>query len=381
MNSIQLSLWQVLLSFVALHGYFLSVVLFVNKKGSKTANHILSALVFCISVLLTDYIFSNIGLSRCWPHLILAAFPLWFFIGPLFYFYFMTALNTDRKWQQRDLLHFSLVALAALNLLRFYLLDAPTKLTVVFERSTSDYEILPDMLMTALFSLQAVYYIFKVLAALKNYEQKYMGQVSNTIIQRIDWLKLLLRMFIIFLISDLAISNLLAFWGQYSAIYVFAAYFLIAIFVYVIAYTMVLTPEKLFTQLDALTTKYRTSMLSQVDLVQIKKQLLDFMLAQKPFLDESLRLTDLAKNLNLPMHHLSQVLNQELNLNFYDFINRYRVQEAQARLIDPKYSDLTFLAIAFDVGFNSNASFYRIFKKHTGQTPSQYIAKQGRVAA
>lgn len=381
MNSIQLSLWQVLLSFVTLHGYFLSVVLFVNKKGSKTANHILSALVFCISVLLTDYIFSNIGLSRRWPHLILAAFPLWFFIGPLFYFYFMTALNTDRKWQQRDLLHFSLVALAALNLLRFYLLDAPTKLTVIFERNISAYEFFPNILMTALFSVQAVYYIFKALAALKNYEQKYMGQVSNTIIQRIDWLKLLLRMFIIFLISDLAISNLLAFWGQYSAIYVFAAYFLIAIFVYVIAYTMVLTPEKLFTQLDALTTKYRTSMLSQADLVQIKKQLLDFMLAQKPFLDESLRLTDLAKNLNLPMHHLSQVLNQELNLNFYDFINRYRVQEAQARLIDPKYSDLTFLAIAFDVGFNSNASFYRIFKKHTGQTPSQYIAKQGRVAA
>ena len=80
------------------------------------------------------------------------------------------------------------------------------------------------------------------------------------------------------------------------------------------------------------------------------------------------------------MHHLSQVLTQELKLNFYDFINQYRVQEVQARLVDPRYRNLTILAIVFDVGFNSNASFYRIFKKHTGQTPSRYIAKQERAA-
>ncbi|MCB0287465.1 MAG: AraC family transcriptional regulator, partial [Calditrichaeota bacterium] len=56
------------------------------------------------------------------------------------------------------------------------------------------------------------------------------------------------------------------------------------------------------------------------------------------------------------------------------FVNNFRVKEVQARMLDQENSDYTLLAIAMDAGFSSKSSFNRIFKKHTGLTPSQFLA-------
>ena len=66
------------------------------------------------------------------------------------------------------------------------------------------------------------------------------------------------------------------------------------------------------------------------------------------------------------------MLNRELNTTFYDFINHYRVEETKQRLLSPDYRHYSIIAIAFDCGFNSEASFNRIFRQATGSTPSQY---------
>jgi AraC-like DNA-binding protein len=60
-------------------------------------------------------------------------------------------------------------------------------------------------------------------------------------------------------------------------------------------------------------------------------------------------------------------------MNFYDFVNRYRLEEFKKLASDPKNRQFTMLALAFDCGFNSKSSFNRYFKKATGQTPSQYF--------
>ena len=88
-----------------------------------------------------------------------------------------------------------------------------------------------------------------------------------------------------------------------------------------------------------------------------------------------LNLQELANELDVSTHHLSQVINQELGTNFFDFINQYRVDEAKRKLVHPDYRKLTFLAIAYESGFSSKSSFYRIFKKHTGVSPSSYVSK------
>ena len=90
------------------------------------------------------------------------------------------------------------------------------------------------------------------------------------------------------------------------------------------------------------------------------------------YLDSNLTLASLARETEIPLHHLSQIINASLGQNFYDFINSQRIQEAQARLAAPGGCGANIAAIAFEVGFNTLSSFNAAFKKFTGMTPSQY---------
>jgi AraC-like DNA-binding protein len=74
----------------------------------------------------------------------------------------------------------------------------------------------------------------------------------------------------------------------------------------------------------------------------------------------------------IPAKHLSQVINEQYELNFNDFINRYRVDEAKGKLLDPAAKEFKLLRIAFEVGFNSKSVFNRAFKKNTGLSPSEF---------
>lgn len=99
------------------------------------------------------------------------------------------------------------------------------------------------------------------------------------------------------------------------------------------------------------------------------------MAEEKPYLIETLRISDVAESLGVSSHQLSHVINKEYQMSFFNLINGFRIEEIKRRLTDEKFSGYTILAIALDTGFNSSASFYRIFKNHTGLTPSQYIKR------
>ena len=81
---------------------------------------------------------------------------------------------------------------------------------------------------------------------------------------------------------------------------------------------------------------------------------------------------ELAKQVNLPAHVVSYTISQAFQKNFRDLINEYRVEEVKSKLQDPAWKHLTILGIALDSGFNSEASFYRVFKKHTNVSPKEY---------
>jgi AraC-like DNA-binding protein len=99
---------------------------------------------------------------------------------------------------------------------------------------------------------------------------------------------------------------------------------------------------------------------------------------QKPYLNPKLSLGEVAEILNTSSRRLSQVINEKTGMNFNDYINSLRVQEAKQLLIGDDMEKLTIETIALKSGFNSKSPFYAAFKKHTGQTPRQFItAKQG----
>jgi AraC-like DNA-binding protein len=66
------------------------------------------------------------------------------------------------------------------------------------------------------------------------------------------------------------------------------------------------------------------------------------------------------------------VLNIGLGMNFYDFINEYRIEEVKEQLLNPKNNILTNVAVAYDSGFNSKSTFNALFKKYVKMTPKDY---------
>ncbi|MEJ2615337.1 MAG: helix-turn-helix domain-containing protein [Ignavibacteriaceae bacterium] len=119
-------------------------------------------------------------------------------------------------------------------------------------------------------------------------------------------------------------------------------------------------------------TSYRKSGLTDKEAENHLKNLLSVMETDKPYLNSELTLGELAGKLSISTHNLSEILNTRVKQNFYDFINRYRVEEVKRRLADKESEMYNLIAIAFDSGFNSKSAFNTIFKKQTGTTPSQY---------
>ena len=110
---------------------------------------------------------------------------------------------------------------------------------------------------------------------------------------------------------------------------------------------------------------------------QLLERVKDLLLKEKYYKDPTLSLPQLAKEAQTNPSILSKVINEGTGMNFNDFINRYRVEEMKKRLLDSAYDHLSIMAIAFDSGFNSKATFNRIFKQYTGQSPSQFKKEQG----
>ena len=119
-------------------------------------------------------------------------------------------------------------------------------------------------------------------------------------------------------------------------------------------------------------TKYKTSSLDADMSSVLLSELQAYMVAEHPHLDSKLTLPQLAKRMGISPNYLSQVINEQCEKNFFDFINDYRVEEAKQLLADSTKANLSIMHIAYEAGFNSKSAFYSAFKKHVGMTPSKY---------
>jgi len=148
---------------------------------------------------------------------------------------------------------------------------------------------------------------------------------------------------------------------------------IVAVMIYSIGYMGWRQPE-IFAHGELLNSpeKYKRSSLNGEQAEKYKNRLAKIMKTDKPFLNHSLTIKELADKINVPAYQLSQLINEHFGQNFFEFINSHRIEEAKQRLSDPKLSHYSILAIAYDAGFNSKSVFNTAFKKYTGKTPSQF---------
>lgn len=118
--------------------------------------------------------------------------------------------------------------------------------------------------------------------------------------------------------------------------------------------------------------KYERSGLKDDEADRYLKRLIEYTEINKPYLKGDLTIQEIADNIDVPKHYLTQILNEKIRKNFYTFINEYRVAAVKEMFANSNYNHYTLLAIAYECGFNSKSSFNGIFKKMTGQTPSEY---------
>ena len=105
---------------------------------------------------------------------------------------------------------------------------------------------------------------------------------------------------------------------------------------------------------------------------QLIDKLVGYMSDKKPYLNPELSLSTLAIDLKIPRGQLSQLINDGIGENFYDFINKYRVDEVKKLMSDPEMAHFNLLGLAFEAGFKSKSTFNLIFKRFTGLTPTEY---------
>ncbi len=118
--------------------------------------------------------------------------------------------------------------------------------------------------------------------------------------------------------------------------------------------------------------KYQKSSLSEEDKEMILVKITKEMEGKNYYTNNLASLSGLAKQINESSHHVSQVINEKLNKNFFELLAFYRVEYAKKLIREDKHSKLTVEELAELVGYNSKSSFNIAFKKHTSKTPSEY---------
>lgn len=97
-----------------------------------------------------------------------------------------------------------------------------------------------------------------------------------------------------------------------------------------------------------------------------------FMRTDKPYLKEDCNLQNIAENIGISVHQLSNIINNKLNRNFSDFINEYRICESREILMRSNADKLSLEEVGYNCGFGSKCSFNKAFKKYTNLTPSEF---------
>ncbi|MBN1363657.1 MAG: AraC family transcriptional regulator [Syntrophaceae bacterium] len=362
---------------------FFIVMLLLTKKQKALTDTILSLFIASIGLQLLGYYLKQAGYWEKYPHLIGITAPIFLFLGPLLYLYCLYSLRSDRSLRRIDYLHFAPGVSAYAYMFNFFFFYTVEQKKLVDSGQIEDFKLFSIVLLIAILTSGLVYSVAAYRLTIRQ-KQKLKENFSFTEGINLKWLRYcILSIGSVFITAAIVIflRDSLGIHFSFNVEYIF--YMLIITFIFFVGYFGI-KQENLFinppqnskskTRDNPNVPKYKNSGMKNEAARQFYSKLLKVMVEEKPYLEPKLTLAELAKELNVSTNSLSQIINQEAGVNFYDFVNKYRVEDFinQAK----KNKNFSLLALAFDSGFNSKSSFNQIFKKHTGQTPSEFLAKQ-----
>lgn len=150
----------------------------------------------------------------------------------------------------------------------------------------------------------------------------------------------------------------------------------IALIILYITYYTMNEPELFRIKERMVQRKYVQSKLSNADLTALKERLDALMEEKKPYLNRNLMKADLAEMLGVNNPEVARLLNEQIGMNFFEYVNYFRIKEFIELAKTEKAKTLTFFGLAQEAGFNSKTTFNKSFKKIMGTSPSEYFAQE-----
>lgn len=371
-----LNLWFFPIAVSAVHALFLAIVLW-NRKGNRAANRLFSALLLSLALHLLDYSLNISGLILKVPHLVFTSYPLLFVMAPLFYLYVKRYLQQPLGTNWQLFAHFALALVVLVCMLPFYLQSAQSKLDFLQAIADNAFQSLPPAQFVIMFLQigQLLLYAAWSYRLIKQQEEMVPHYRNNGNVPKIQWLKKATIAFLTFSLFYGGITLILLLQNQYRVEIDYLVLLLLSLLIFAIGY-VALSQPKLFA--EGLRKGRSQTQLTPASADSLQQRLSLLMETEKPFLQDDLKIGDLADQLGLPVHHLSELLNDQLHTNFADYINQYRIDAAKALLTNPAHQSTKILTIAFEAGFSNKATFNRVFKQSTGLTPSAFRKGQGQ---
>jgi len=377
---VKLDLLTTLLMAGIMTGSYQTIALLLKKKDQH-ANRFIAISSLLVTVILSQYFLVLSGGYASFPHLLGVAQVIIVALGPTLFFFTKAAVK-KHLMKVTEIIHY--VPTFLLLYFNFQIVSAPFDLKVALidqQWSGVIYFSWYYFIFLSLLVIQMSTYLFLIHKMIRSSYQSLIQQQSNTVMIRLKWMQMMLKLFILFMVFFLVAYSVWSLQYTYSAMIEGFIMLMMAGFIFSISYYS-LKGETSFNDKEEegesvkSAEKYKNSPLTDDSTAENLALLITYMKSNKPYLNHELKLQDLSECLSLPRHHLSQIINQEVGLNFFDFVNQYRVEEAKQKLTDDKFSHLSIHGIGLESGFSNKVSFNRIFKKFTQLTPTGYIKQQ-----
>lgn len=346
--------------------------------SSLYANKVLGALTFCWSMAVFGFLLQSPSVFSHYPHLYgsLDFFALQFF--PLVYIYTRTYLFKDARHIKKHLIHFVPGLVYLLLLSPFLLMSGSAKAELIINNDIPQWFHTMQIAFNLVIIAQGILYTIISLRKLHHFQYFRRSRMTGAQMDSIKWLRLFLLLNILLWVVG-TMGAFLEILNVKIGIDLFGLFYLgLTVLTLVLGVFTIRKPEFFSEEEDLI--KYSFSM-QKIENNKGKEDnsindydlLMDYIKNEKPYLKTDLKMQDLVGATGLSYKRISEIFNTEVNKSFFDIINDYRLQTAIQLMKEGFHKTHTLPHLAELAGFNSKATFNRNFKKHTGQTPTEYI--------
>jgi len=352
----------------------------LSLKSKNRISNILISLFLIIRAIDAGTVLSDQFIMLRHPGYGLLLNTLLFLSPPILYFYIRSVTEADFKLKWKHLWHTLPFVIAILVLIpRFYLADYDKKIEIL---TANDGLILEFKLVYLLLHVQITVYIIACFIVILRSKKLLLENYSSGNVNYYNWLFTFITLVALetvvstfknfFLINGLEAQYYWATTITGLSAFLFISWLVLKALKSPRLYGRVDSKQPLVNEIITAHPPKGSRDGDDKERDEAIRGIKNYMEREEPYLEPSLSISDLSKQVNLPFKELSVLINHNLNQHFFDFVNEYRIKKAMEILADPSKSDLTILEILYEVGFNSKSSFNTAFKKYTALTPTQY---------